>query len=229
MPRRAVPHQRAPAPIAGLAAVLADPSRAAILDVLLDGEAHAIGALARRVRISAPTASSHLQRLDAAGLVTIEAVGRERRVRLAGPDVAEVLERIAVLASARGDHSSIERLRFARTCYDHLAGFLGVAVATRLIDLGWLHPTTDNLEPSTALLDWLAHHGHAVVDDRRRPLSRACIDWTERVPHLAGRTGAALASLVLDAGWVARVRESRMLRLTARGRRAFAEELGLRL
>jgi DNA-binding transcriptional ArsR family regulator len=214
--------------ISGLASVLADPSRAGMLDVLLDGEAHPIGTLARRVRVSPATASSHLRRLDEAGLVVVEQVGRERRVRLASADVAAVLEYIAVLARPNVHAPELHHLRFARTCYDHLAGLLGVAIAERLVDLGWLYRTSDNLEPSARLLAWLADHGHPVAEEARaRPLSRACVDWTERSPHLAGRVGASLASLVIEAGWVRRVRASRSLRLTDRGRRAFADELGL--
>jgi len=214
--------------IAGVASALADPSRAAMLDILMGGDAYPIGALARRVGVSAATASSHLQRLSAANLVTVETVGRERRVKLAGVEVAELLERLSLIAGPDGAHASaIDQLRFARTCYDHLAGHLGVAIAERLEALGWLYRTSDTLEPASALLAWLASHGHAVATDSRRPLSRACIDWTERVPHLAGRTGAALASLARDAGWVVPVRSSRALRLTSRGRRALLDELGL--
>jgi DNA-binding transcriptional ArsR family regulator len=227
MPRRAQLPPLRSSSISGIAAVLADPSRAAMLDTLLDGDAHSIGALARRAGVSAATASSHLRRLGDAKLVTIEAVGRERHVRLAGADVAEVLERIAALAEPRATGTAIDQLRFARTCYDHLAGLLGVALAERLVERGWLYRTSDTLEPSSALLAWLARHGHPVSDDERRPLSRACVDWTERTPHVAGRVGAALASLALADAWVTRVRTSRALRLTSRGRRVLADELGL--
>jgi len=216
--------------ISGLAAVLADPSRVAMLDILLDGSALPIGRLARRVGISAATASSHLRRLLDARLVAIDVVGRERRVRLAGPDVAELLERIAVLADDGRRHATqLDRMRFARTCYDHVAGLLGVALAERLCAIGWLHRTSDNFEPAPALFTWLAGHGHPISDDPRRPLTRACVDWTERVPHIAGRTGAAIATLFLDAGWVVRTRESRALRLTGRGSGALERELGLQL
>jgi hypothetical protein len=148
-------------------------------------------------------------------------------VRLASGEVAELLERIAVLARSRTAGTAMDRLRFARTCYDHLAGLLGVALAERLVDLGWLYRTSDTFEPASPLLGWLARHGHPVSDDRKRPLSRACLDWTERAPHVAGRVGAALATLVVRSGWVARVRDTRALRLTARGRRALADELGI--
>ncbi len=225
MPRRAL--ARVPN-IAGIASVLADPSRVAMLDVLLDGEAHPIGHLARRAGITAATASSHLRRLVEARLVAIARVGRERRVRLASGQVAEVLERLATLAVPAGGGSQLDRLRFARTCYDHLAGVLGVIVATRLVDRGMLHRTTDNFEPSPAVFAWLAGHGYPIADSHR-PLTRACLDWTEREPHVAGRTGAAIAAMFVGERWVARVRDSRALRLTERGRIALSRELGVAL
>ena len=231
MPRRALP--RVAPNTASVAAALADPSRLAMLDILLDGEAHPIGTLARRVGITAATASSHLRRLADAHLVTTLAAGRERRIKLASPDVAELLERLAVLASApaTATTSAVSQLRFARTCYDHLAGFVGIAITTALIDRGWLHRTTDNLEPAPALFTWLAHHDHAVpvTDASRRPLSRACLDWSERVPHVAGRIGAALASLALEKRWLTRVRHTRALRITDHGHSALFRELGIRL
>ncbi len=227
MARRAHPRSHQDPDVPGLAAVLADPSRNAMLDVLLDGRAHAIGVLAQRAAISAATASSHLGRLLEARLVDVATVGRERHVRLAGPDVAELLERLAVLAAPVGSSRAAE-LRFARTCYDHLAGALGVAVRAALVQRGWLHATGDSFEPAPALFAWLAEQGHPVeIAGHRRPLSRACLDWSERVPHVAGRIGAAIAAVVVDAGWVSRVRGTRALRITSRGRPAMARELGV--
>ncbi|HEY0191810.1 MAG TPA: winged helix-turn-helix domain-containing protein [Kofleriaceae bacterium] len=231
MPRRdlAAPRPARTSGIAGFAGVLADPSRAAMLDALLDGEAHPIGRLARRAAITPATASSHLQRLVEAGLASVEQVGRERRVRLAGPDAAELLERIAALAGPGGHATGIDHLRFARTCYDHLAGLLGVAVATRLVELGWLYRTTDTFEPATPLFDWLESHGQPIERAAIRPLSRACLDWTERTPHLAGRAGAAVARVFFVQRWVARIPDTRALRLSPRGRTCLASELGIRL
>lgn len=231
MPRRVLPPLRFDPDITGIASVLADPSRIAMLDVLLDAAAHPIGELARRVGVTAATASSHLRRLEDARLVVVHRSGRERRVTLASHDVAELLERMAVLAAS--DHARspnmphITRLRFARTCYDHLAGVVGVAVATALVERGWLHRTTDNFEPAPELLTWLAAHGHPVPIAGRRPLTRACLDWSERVPHVAGRIGAALADLFLARGWVRRMRDTRALRLTDTGRRAIERELSI--
>ena len=224
MPRRAVVPPVPDPDIARLAAVLADPSRVAMLDVLLDGEAHAIGTLGRRAGVSAATASSHLRKLVGANLVVVAQVGRERRVRLASADVAQVLEQLAALAAP---HTRRAEIRFARTCYDHLAGVLAIVVVDALVDRGWLARTSDNLEPAPSLFAWLADHGHPVDIRGRRPLSRACIDWTERVPHVAGRIGAALASVFVGERWVARVRQSRALRVTDRGRAALARELGV--
>jgi DNA-binding transcriptional ArsR family regulator len=208
--------------------VLGDSSRVAMLETLLDGEAHAIGRLAKIARVSAATASSHLRKLVDAQLVVIETVGRERHVRLASSEVAELLERLAVLGTT-GAPVPRDELRFARTCYDHLAGVLGVLVVEALVARGWLHRTSDNLEPAPDLFRWLADHGHPVEIAGRRPLSRACVDWTERVPHVAGRIGAALCAVARDERWVVRVRDSRALRLTDRGRSALARELGVAL
>ncbi|HLL20668.1 MAG TPA: helix-turn-helix transcriptional regulator, partial [Kofleriaceae bacterium] len=216
-----------PAPhgeLAQIASVLAVPTRAAMLDVLLDGQPRSIGALARDVRITAATASTHLARLVEARLVAVETVGRTRRVRLAGPDVAEVLERLTALAT-NGPAPGREGLRFARTCYDHIAGVLAIVVADALVARGWLHRTSDNFEPAPALFAWLAERGHAVELRGRRPLSRACLDWTERVPHVAGRIGSALLAVMVGARWVVPVRSSRGLRVTDGGRAALAEEL----
>ena len=223
MPARAHGHVRGGLPIAGIARALAEPSRVAMLDVLMDGGGHPAGALARAARVAPATASSHLRVLASAGLVRVSARGRERVVHLAGPDVAETLERLAALTS-RTDNA----IRFARTCYDHLAGVLAVLVVEALVDRAWLHRTTDNLEPSPALLAWLADHGHPVAATKR-PLSRACVDWSERMPHVAGRVGAALCALFVEQAWVMRIDATRALRLTPRGRTALAAELGLTL
>lgn len=222
---RSVPRQDVP-DIAQLAGVLADSSRAEMLETLLDGQAHSIGRLGRRVGITAATASAHLRKLSDAKLVTVTTSGRERLVRLAGAEVAELLERLAVLATPSRP-AGREALRFARTCYDHLAGVLGVLVVGALTSRGWLHDTGDNLEPAPELFRWLADHGRAVEIAGRRPLSRSCVDWTERVPHVAGRIGAAIASVCLDARWVVPLRDSRALRVTERGRVGLARELGL--
>ena len=235
MARRVHPPPRLDPDIARLAGALADPSRIAMLDALLDGSALAIGALARRAGITAATASGHLRRLVDERLVTVARDGRSHRVRLAGPAVAQLLESIAALvpppappATATAAATTRAReLRFARTCYDHLAGVVGVRVTGALVDRRWLESHDDGFAAAPGLLAWLADHGQPLADERpsRRPLVRACLDWSERTPHVAGRIGAAIADLALARQWVVRVRDSRALRLTDRGRAAFAREL----
>jgi len=235
MARRATPTPRLDPDIARLASVLADRSRVAMLDALFDGNAHTIGALARHAGITAATASGHLRRLLDEQLVVAPHHGRERRVRLASPAVAQLLEAMSCIATpapppiTTAATTRARELRFARTCYDHLAGILGVRLTGALVDRGWLRSRDDTFTAAPALLGWLADHGHPVTDDppARRPLVRACLDWSERTPHLAGRIGAALADLALHRQWVVRVRGSRALRLTGRGRTALAAELAV--
>ena len=235
MARRVHPSPRLDPDIARLAGALADPSRIAMLDALLDGSARPIGALARRAGITAATASGHLRRLVDEQLVTVERDGSSHRVRLAGPGVAQLLESLAALVpppaapalTTAAATTRARELRFARTCYDHLAGVVGVRVTGALVARRWLEPRDDGFAATPALLDWLAGHGHPLADEPRprRPLVRACLDWSERTPHVAGRIGAAIADLALAGRWVVRVRDSRALRLTDRGRAAFAREL----
>jgi len=242
MTRRAHPVPRLDPDIARLAGALADPSRIAMLDALLDGSARPIGALARRAGISAATASGHLRRLIDHQLVVVDRDGPHRRVRLAGPTVAELLESIAAHAHAAppaaGDlprttaaTTAARELRFARTCYDHLAGVVGVGVTRALLARRWLRTAGDGFTAAPALLGWLAGHGRALADEprSRRPLVRACLDWSERTPHVAGRVGAAIADVALARRWVVRVRDSRALRITAGGRAALAAELAMAL
>jgi DNA-binding transcriptional ArsR family regulator len=234
MARRVHPAPRLDPDIARLAGALADPSRIAMLDALLDGSALAIGALARRAGITAATASGHLRRLVDERLVSVDRDGRTHRVRLAGPAVAQLLETVAALipppapaAHTAAATTRARELRFARTCYDHLAGVVGVRVTGALVDRHWLESRDDGFAATPGLIAWLADHGHRLADEApsRRPLVRACLDWSERTPHVAGRIGAAIAELALDQKWVVRVRDSRALRLTDRGRAAFAREL----
>jgi DNA-binding transcriptional ArsR family regulator len=237
MARRTHPAPRLDPDIARFAGALADPSRLAMLDALLDGGAHTVGALARLAGITAATASGHLRRLIDEQLVTVEPRGSERRVRLASPAVAQLLESLAALALPRplpiatsASSARARELRFARTCYDHLAGVVGVGVTRALLDRRWLRPQDDTFSVAPPMLTWLADHGQPLDDDARtrRPLARACLDWSERTPHLAGRIGAAVADLAITRQWVVRVRGSRALRLTTRGRTAFARELAVR-
>jgi DNA-binding transcriptional ArsR family regulator len=221
------------ADITGTAALLADPARAAMLDALLDGRALSAGELARRARVSAPTASAHLRRLLDGGLLAVAAQGRHRYYRLAGPAVAEAIEVLGVLAPRRPVRSlrqaqQAQALRFARTCYDHLAGAVGVALADALWHAA-LQPVGDRDYDLTAHGEQLlGDFGVDVADVRRqrRAFARRCLDGTERSPHLSGALGAALLVRLLDLGWLTRGRVPRGLVLTDAGHDGFLRVFG---
>jgi DNA-binding transcriptional ArsR family regulator len=214
--------------LADVAAALADRTRARMLEELLGGPPLPAGALAARVGVAPSTVSGHLTRLEQAGLVTIEANGRRREARLAGPHVAEALEALSRIAGDTAkpiglkavNHS--QALREARSCYDHLAGRAGVALADDLLHKGALIERDGAFEvPPAAREHYRERFG---VDPEtlrtRRPLARACSDWTERRPHLAGALGAALLDAMLEREWLKRRPDGRALNLTARGREA---------
>ena len=212
------------------ARLLADPSRATMLEALLDGPRTATE-LARVAGVGLPTVSAHLARLDEAGLIT----RRDGRIALASADtarlLADALEALARLAPLRaaplddGARRISAELRAARSCYDHLAGGLGVAVADALVAARVL--TGPDLALTRRGRDWLRDHDLALAPSSRRPASRACLDWSERRAHVAGLLGAALLHHALDQSWVLRVRGSRALRVTDRGTRGFRDLLGI--
>jgi DNA-binding transcriptional ArsR family regulator len=211
---------------AAVAELFAHRSRGAMIDVLLDGREHAVGALARVAGVGPSTASQHLGRLEQGGVVVVRRAGRERLVRLAGPTVAAAYEALALLSEeseVNGLRGSTRRaqLRAARTCYDHLAGKLGVAIADAALAAGAVDPGF-SLGPDAR--SWFGGLGVELdaLSPGSRPLVRVCTDWTERREHLAGALGAAICSAVLISGWVVRASSSRAVLLTRRGE----EELG---
>ncbi len=217
--------------MAEIAALLGDPARAAMLGALMDGRALTAGELARAAGIAAPTASAHLARLAGAGLLAAEKQGRHRYHRLASREVARMIEGIMQVAGTLRPVATGPRdaaLRAARTCYDHLAGRLGVALADALVEAGQVELTADGglvTEKGAALLDSL---GIAPAPGRRL-LCRPCLDWSERRPHLAGRLGAALCAHCLAQGWVRRTPNSRAVTVTPEGRRKMRELFGMRM
>jgi DNA-binding transcriptional ArsR family regulator len=218
-----------------VAKLLADDTRAAICLALFDGRAWTAGELARHVGVAPSTATEHLTSLVDGGLLVQERQGRHRYVRLAGAPAAELIESLAAFSpdpgprpnSLRG-HRVAGAMAFARTCYDHLAGALGVAVADRLVAHGVLHE--DGLVISDKGRAWFTElRGEELTTRTRRPLSRSCLDWTERRPHLAGVAGQALLRHFTGQGWLIRYGHTRALRLTDTGRKALEElfDLGL--
>ncbi|MFD6448795.1 ArsR/SmtB family transcription factor [Promicromonospora sp. NPDC060204] len=203
---------------------LSTPARSVFLNLLLDGTRRPAGELATAAGVSGSTASEHLAVLVDAGLVTARAQGRRRYYALAGPDVAAALESLGVLADAApvsGYRRSrrAEYLAAARFCYDHLAGRLGTGLTDAWVRSGWL-AGRDELTLTDAGAVGLGELGVDVdgAVAARRPTTRACLDWTERRPHLAGALGSAVGSRFLDAGWVTRHRSGRGLDVTESGR-----------
>ena len=215
-----------------IGAALSAPGRARMIDVLLDGREHTSGELASAIGLSTGTTSEHLGVLAEAGLVSVRRDGRHRRVRIADASVAsalEVLSRGEAMPEVTSYRLSAEqrRVRTARTCYDHLAGRLGVAVHDAVASRGWLDPSGTALteDGRSGLATW----GVDVesVERQRRPTLLVCVDWTERRPHLAGGVGAAVADLCLERDWVRRVGRTRALRVTSEGRLALVDGLGV--
>ena len=226
--------------VASVAALIGDPGRAAMLAALLDKRGLPAGELARVARVGPATASEHLRKLVRGGLLTVETHGRHRYFRLAGPGVARALESLALVAPPRAARSAQEAflakgIRFARTCYDHLAGQLGVLVTEALLARRALTLDERGLLPGIEAAAVFGALGVDVaeVTERarrsRRPIARACLDWSERQYHLAGALGGALVDSLIERKWVERVPSSRALRVTSAGRRAFQRELEIRV
>lgn len=222
---------------AEVAALAGDPARATMLHALMDGRALTAGELAAAAGITAPTASGHLARLTAAGLVVVAKQGRHRYHRLATPAVAAMLESVMQVAAgarvpARAPTGPKDAaMRLARTCYDHLAGHLAVALADALQARGYveLGPDAGVVTPAgEAFFDELGLALDRAAGRRtRRVFCRPCLDWSERRPHLAGMLGAALCTSSLERGWIRRRSESRAVLVTPEGRRAYKALFGV--
>lgn len=228
---------------AQVASLAGDPARAGMLHALMDGRALTASELAHVARITPQTASGHLARMAAVGLLSVEKQGRHRYHRLASPAVAQMIESIMQVASglepARPPLSVGPRdaaLRAARTCYDHLAGRLGVALADALVAGGYAELATDAGVVTDAGLELLGRLGidvDALLARRgkhtARVLCRPCLDWSERRPHLAGAVGAALCTHSLGNGWIRRIPGTRAVAITPKGQRMFREAFGVRM
>ena len=211
--------------IAFVANLLADPTRAAICLALAGGEARPAGELAARAGVSPQTASNHLAKLIAGRMLRVEQQGRWRYYRLAGDEVGHAEEALAVVAPPMpGQFGGAEmngearRLRDARTCYSHLAGRLGVALADALIAERWMEEDGRSYRLTPTGTRSLRALGIEARGRPAQPVARRCLDWTERRPHVAGPVGTALASLAFDRGWVRRMRGTRAVMLTPVGR-----------
>src|SRR4051812_5844336 len=220
--------------LAAVARLLGEPARMAMLEALLGGEARSGRELAAAADVAPSTASEHLAQLQEGGLVAATPNGRSRAYRLAGPAVAEALEALAALAPVKRVTSlrqatAAELHGEARTCYDHLAGSLGVAVCDALVGRGLLDPADGGWTVTSRGERDFARWGIDVgaLRTARRPLTRVCIDWSERRPHLAGGLGAALAGRLLEGRWLERRPGLRAVAVTPMGRRELAAWLGV--
>lgn len=219
----------------GTAFLLADPARAVMLTALLGGRALPAGELAYAARVTAQTASSHLAKLLAGGLLELEIEGRHRYYRLAGAHVAQALEHLAAIRPdtqmrRRALSPEAQRLRFCRSCYDHLAGQVGVALTRALEERQYLRPMHYKLlEVTPPGSEWLARLGVDLhgIKPSRGGLARQCLDWTERQHHLAGPLGVELMSILCTAGWLRRGRETRAVEVLPKGRHELRAQLGV--
>jgi DNA-binding transcriptional ArsR family regulator len=218
-----------------VAALVGDTARAAILAALMGGQALTGSELAYLARVSRPTASEHLVKLVEARLIAVTKQGRYRYYRIASPLVARMIESIIAVAAievpARYQPRSIrdDALRFARTCYDHLAGRVGVAVTDALVANGHIVLGEDGGEVTDAGARFLTAFGADLHSRGTRIFCRPCLDWSERRYHVAGLVGAEIWRRCLDLGWLVRERDSRTLRLTAAGRTGLSDTFGVDL
>lgn len=216
------------------AALMAEPARAAMLMALLGGRALPASELARTAGVSPSTASEHLARLREGGLIEATRSGRHRYFALSGPDVSAAIEAVALLAPRRPVRSlraarTGRTLAYARTCYDHLAGQVGVAITDALVTQGVVEPLRPGAVGGIPRPDHglLATIGFEPDPRSRRPAVRGCLDLTARRPHLAGGLGAAVLTYVERHGWIERARSGRSVRLTPAGRHGLVGLFGV--
>ncbi|SKA30858.1 DNA-binding transcriptional regulator, ArsR family [Enhydrobacter aerosaccus] len=222
-----------PIRLAEVGTIIGDPARATMLCALLDGRRHSATDLALAAGVSPQTASWHLAKLADGRLISAERQGRNRYFRLASTLVAQALETMMAFAESQPSRARVlsereKALRHARTCYDHLAGKLGVALTEAL--------TREKLIELSAEGGLVTSHGAKLLSDfgvdlpalrqSKRPLCRSCLDWSEQKPHLAGAIGAALTSRCFDLGWVRRLPDTRAVAITPAGARGFTEQFG---
>lgn len=227
---------------AEVAAIAGEPARAGMLHALMDGRALTASELAQVAGVTPQTASEHLAKMAASGFVQVEKQGRHRYHRLATPAVAQMMESIMQVASALETTRPAPvtgprdvALRMARTCYDHLAGRLGVCLADAMVARGFVDLKHDGGLVTDAGISLLHKIGINIADltigrgRSARVLCRPCLDWSERRPHLAGTLGAALCTVSLERGWIRRKDGTRAVTVTAEGQRIYRDAIGVRL
>jgi DNA-binding transcriptional ArsR family regulator len=222
--------------VAGIAAAIGEPARARMLYCLMDGHARTSTELAMVAGVSPSTASVHLTRLKTERLVKLLVQGKHRYYSLEGPQVAGALEALTVLAGGPREPflpNTPSRLRAARTCYDHMAGALGVSLNDRFQELGWLAESAGIENAYDLSVDGDKAFGALGIDLEatralRRRFAPACLDWSERRPHIGGALGAALLKVALKRKWVTQDLDSRALEVTSLGKREMLARFGVR-
>jgi DNA-binding transcriptional ArsR family regulator len=222
--------------VARIAGAIGEPARARMLFSLMDGHARTSTELAVVAEVSTSTASAHLNRLKEERLVKVITQGKHRFYSLEGPKVARVLEGLSVLVDQprrKFVPTTPTRLRAGRVCYDHLAGHLGVSLHDRFKELKWLSRATSEAEDAYELtaegVKALESLGLDIEETRklRRRFAYACLDWSERRPHIGGALGSALLQAALKRKWVTRDLDSRAIHVTNTGRREFSARFGI--
>lgn len=221
--------------ISSIAYLIAEPVRAVILITLADGSSLSASALADAAGVTPQTASSHLAKLLDGGLLTVETKGRNRFYQLAGPDVSHVLESLAAVSPQTSSWRTLpnraaHELRFARCCYDHLAGQVGVAVTQGMLERGFILERNEREYVLTLRgIEWLQsldpQSGEPCFEDHVQ--ARRCLDWTERQHHIAGPLGTHLLDTFTQQGWLRRQAGTRAVFITVNGWRAFKDHLGI--
>ncbi|MCY8139790.1 winged helix-turn-helix domain-containing protein [Bacillus inaquosorum] len=218
--------------IAKISSLLSDPSRSSILLSLMDGRIHPAGELAYLANIKPQTASFHLNKLLEAKLISVEKHGRHRYYRLSNSEAASVIEQLLSIApkekvTSLKDSKEKSDLHFARTCYDHLAGYVGVQITNSLVEQGMLKKVDLNFEVTSEGSLFFSNFGINEEQQRnkRRAFARCCLDWSERQHHLAGALGNALLVRMLEEKWIVRMPKTRAIKITQSGKTAFEKYL----
>ena len=214
--------------------LICEPTRAKMLWNLLDGRAYTASELSSIADISATSASNHLARLLEADIVKVEIQGRHRYYSFSNPEVAYVVEALANLVNSDSGNKdkkeiALNGIKFCRTCYDHLAGYVGVKVVEALEQKGYIKKSGTLYTVTTKGWNWFSglDINKNELENKRRPLTRQCLDWSERRPHLAGQLGATLLEKMLQRKWFRKVQFSRELLVTPTGRKELNELLGI--
>ena len=214
--------------------LICEPTRAKMLWNLLDGRAYTASELSSIADISATSASNHLARLLEADIVKVEIQGRHRYYSFSNPEVAYVVEALANLVNSDSGNKdkkeiALNGIKFCRTCYDHLAGYVGVKVVEALEQKGYIKKSGTLYTVTIKGWNWFSglDINKNDLENKRRPLTRQCLDWSERRPHLAGQLGATLLEKMLQRKWFRKVQFSRELLVTPTGRKELNELLGI--